>query len=175
MQKRSEEWRDIPGYEGYYQVSSFGRIRSLDRFVPMMSYRRGRMVKGGIKSAAMDKHGYLKVLLCQHGMRKNRFVHQLVALAFIPNPKNLLTVNHKDETKTNNHVSNLEWMSSENNLRYSKSKRVRQLDMNGNLIKEWESMSAAERAMGYSTSIISNRCKHKTKSSIAYGFKWEYA
>lgn len=175
MQNQSEEWRDIPGYEGYYQVSSLGNVRGVDRFVPMANYRRGRTIKGRTKIALIDKHGYLKVLLCQNGIRKNHFVHQLVALAFIPNPQNLPTVNHKDETKTNNHVSNLEWMSSENNVKYSHSKKVRQLDSYGNLIKEWESMSEAERIMGYKTGAISKCCKHKTKSLLAYGFKWEYA
>lgn len=107
-----EVWKDIKGYEGIYQISSNGIVRSLDRNIA-----DGRAVKGTVLKQYQDKDGYLKVTLYgDHG--RHFFVHRLVALAFIPNPLGYDQINHKDEVKTNNNASNLEWCNAKYNVNY---------------------------------------------------------
>ena len=114
-----EEWRDIKDYEGFYQVSNFGRVKSLDRYIE----RNGKpaLLKGKIIKQAYTGRGrdYLFVGLSKNGKVKLVNVHRLVAEAFIPNPDNLPQVNHKDENKSNNCVDNLEWCSALYNLTYN--------------------------------------------------------
>lgn len=107
-----EEWRSIQGYEGLYEVSSYGRVKSLERY---KSNNGGiQLLKEKILRPHNTKKGYLTVQL-----RNKRFtVHRLVAQAFIPNPDNLPQVNHKDEDKTNNNVTNLEWCTAKYNSNY---------------------------------------------------------
>lgn len=106
-----EEWRKIVGYEGLYEVSSFGRVRSLDRFYY-------RLHKGKFLSPTKDRYGYLTVTLNCNGKSKTIKIHRLVAQAFLPNPDNLPQVNHKDEVKSNNCVENLEWCDGKYNVNY---------------------------------------------------------
>ena len=108
-----EIWKDIEGYEGLYQVSNKGRIKSLNRIDS-----RGRKVNEKILSSKPNNKGYLRVHLYKNGKRKPFSVHRLVAIAFIPNPNNLLEVNHKDENKENNTVDNLEWCDRKYNANY---------------------------------------------------------
>ena len=109
-----EAWRDVLGYEGLYQVSDQGRVRSLDRI-----NSAGKKTNGTLRKQTKNrKNGYLYVGLCKDGKRKNHSVHRLVAIAFIDNPHNLYTVNHKIEDKADNRASNLEWMSLSDNLNY---------------------------------------------------------
>ena len=113
----NEEWRPIEGYEGLYEVSNLGRVRSVDRYVKSKgeSYwlRKGKML-----SPAKDKNGYLKVNLSCNGKNNIIRVHRLVAEAFIPAIEGLSEVNHKDEDKTNNRVENLEWCDRKYNNNY---------------------------------------------------------
>ena len=109
----TEEWRSIEGYEGQYEVSSYGRVRSLDMYVKSC-YGSYRLRKGKILSPGIRPDGYLVVSLKYKMFR----VHRLVAQAFIPNPDNLPQVNHKDEDKSNNRVDNLEWCDSKYNNNY---------------------------------------------------------
>ena len=111
----SEEWRPIEGYEGLYEVSNTGRVRSLDRYCY-------RLHKGKVLSPAKDTDGYLQVVLHCNGKQHQRKVHRLVAQAFIENPDNLPEVNHKDEDKTNNRVDNLEWCDRSYNINYGSRK-----------------------------------------------------
>ena len=105
--KTGEEWRDIKDYEGYYQVSNFGRVRSFHHRVPHILTPRVAF-------------NYLKVPLCRgKNDEKVFFVHILVAKTFIPNPENKKIVNHKDGNKTNNHVENLEWVTQSENLKHA--------------------------------------------------------
>lgn len=108
-----EEWRKIVGYEGLYEVSSLGRVRSLDRYLKNghCSYR---LHKGKVLSPAKNTNGYFSV--CLQG--KRFMIHRLVAQAFIPNIDNLPQVNHKDEDKANNSVDNLEWCDNIYNMNY---------------------------------------------------------
>ncbi len=98
------EMKDIKGYEGLYAVNTRGQV---------WSYRRNKFLSAGSRNG--DR--YLRVMLCKNGNRKNYYVHQLVAQAFLPNPNNLKTVNHIDENPKNNNVDNLEWMSLLDNIR----------------------------------------------------------
>ena len=104
-----EEFRDIIGYEGKYQVSNLGRIKSLNY---------NRTGKEQILKLGKNKGGYLQIHFFKDGKLQNYSVHRLVASAFIPNPNNYKEVNHKDENKTNNCTENLEWISHIDNMNY---------------------------------------------------------
>ena len=108
----NEIFKDVKGYEGYYEISNLGRVRST-------SYKGKKILK-----PAVTKNGYLNVIFCINQKKEHKLVHRLVAEAFIPNINNYSTVNHKDEDKLNNCVENLEWLSVENNNRYSNSKML---------------------------------------------------
>ena len=117
-----EEWKDIKGYEGLYQISSFGRVKSLN-------YMHKSVSK--YLSLAIMSSGYVYVLLYKEGKRKMYRVHRLVAEAFIPNPNNYKEVNHKDENKQNNRVDNLEWCTRNYNHNYGTLKERRSLKFKG--------------------------------------------
>ena len=112
-----EEWRPIEGYEGLYEISSYGRVRSLDKYVKSKS-ESYRLHKGKVLSPEKNTRGYLSVVLSYNGKHKTITVHRLVAQAFLPNPDNLPEINHKDEDKTNNNVTNLEWCDHKYNVNY---------------------------------------------------------
>lgn len=110
-----EIWKDISGYECKYKISNYGRIKSLNY---------GKTQKEKIRKTQLNK-GYAKVNLSKNGKVKHYLVHRLVAEAFIPNPNNLTEINHKDENKENNHVSNLEWCTHKYNMSYgTRSEKV---------------------------------------------------
>lgn len=108
-----EVWKDIVGFENFYQVSSYGRVRSLDRIT--ISRRSKNHLKGKILSTTLNTKGYPHIRLSKEGKRETFRVHRLVAQTFIPNPDNLEIVNHIDSNKTNNNISNLEWCSEMDN------------------------------------------------------------
>ena len=167
-----EIWRPVVGYESLYEVSSFGRVRSLDRII---IYPNGRkhFYKGQIMKSHKDKYGYLVILLSKNGIDKNYFIHRLVAETFIPNPDNLPQVNHKSEVKTENFVWNLEWISNMDNVIYSQGKQVEQYTIEGNLIATYPSAGKAARQNGLYRTNISNCCLGKLKT--VGGFIWRYA
>lgn len=163
-----EIWKDIKDFEGHYQVSNLGRIKSI------------KFGKEIILKQHNNKGGYYYVCLLKNGKHKNYYVHRLVAQAFLPNPYKLPQVNHKDENKTNNNVDNLEWCTNEYNHNYgtinerisqSQSKPVLQYDLNGNLIKEWKSINECGRN-GFNQGDICKCCNGKRKT--AKGFIWKY-
>ena len=166
---KKEYWKPVVGYEGHYQVSNFGRVKSI-KFGKEIMLKQHINIKGG----------YYYVCLLKNGKHKNYYVHRLVAQAFIPNPNNLPQVNHKDENKTNNNVDNLEWCTNEYNHNYgtinerisqSQSKPVLQYDLNGNFIKEWKSVNECGRN-GFNQGDICKCCNGKRKT--AKGFIWRY-
>lgn len=107
-----EVFKEVKGYEGYYEISNLGNVRST-------SYKGIRILKPSI-----TRNGYLNVIFCINQVKEHKLVHRLVAEAFLDNPLNLATVNHKDENKLNNNVDNLEWSSVEDNIRYSNDKML---------------------------------------------------
>jgi hypothetical protein len=113
LMNSTEVWKDIEDYKGLYQVSNLGRVRSLDR-VDM----RGNHLKGKVLAFNLAGAGYIQVGLHRDGKVEQKLVHRLVSEAFLPNPDNLPEVNHKDEDKTNNNVSNLEWCTRLYNMTY---------------------------------------------------------
>lgn len=171
----SEIWLPIAGYEGIYEVSDLGRVRSL------------KFGKSKILIPGKTGCGYLFVILCKDSKGKCMTVHRLVASAFIPNPLNLPQVNHIDENKLNNNVTNLEWCTASYNNNYGTrirrlaeaiakalSKPVQQLDKaTGELLATFPSTVEAERITGIARSSICKCCLRKRKS--AGGFIWKYA
>ena len=165
-----EHWKEIAGYEGLYEVSDLGRVKSL-------KYGKERILK-----PQKNTRGYLKVALCKDGKVEQPKIHRLVAEAFIPNPNNLETINHKDEVKTNNTVGNLEWMSVKDNNNYgtrnkrvgeAHSKQVQMFDKKTfELLETFPSTHEAERITGISNSNISECCNANRKS--AGGYIWRY-
>lgn len=155
------KWKRIAGYEDY-EISDTGLVRSLKR--------------GGTRVLSPRKNGrngYLFVSLCKEGKAKHIFVHRLVAEAFVPNPLGLETVNHKDEDKTNNQVSNLEWLTRGDNVRYSNDMPVLQFDRLGNLVSRFPSLNEAARQTGIAAQSICSVCNGKRKTAGGYG--WQFA
>lgn len=168
---KNETWKSVVGYEGLYEVSDAGSVRSV-------KFGRQRILK-----PRKQRDGYLLVQLCKDGKVKHMQVHRLVAQAFIPNPNNLDTVNHRDEVKTNNAVGNLEWMSRGDNLNYGTrnsrmaealSKPVQMLDKStGGLLATFPSTQEAQRVTRIDHGSISKCCLGKLK--LAGGYVWKYA
>lgn len=183
-----EIWKDVVGFEGLYEVSNFGRVRSVEhttfvqREKDLIPYNH--LQKQKILSQRTGKTGYVKVNLYRNTVRsrsmKTALVHRLVAEAFIDNPNNYKHINHKDENKENNCAENLEWCTAKYNLNYGSrkyvlTKKVRQLSLDGTLINEFYGVREAERKTGISHSGISNCCNRKPGYETAGGFRWEYA
>ena len=177
MSKKKEIWRDIKGYEGLYQVSDMGRVKSLERTVTRKNGRK-QTIRERILKPRSDGHGYLQVKLCNNsGKQKTVKVHRLVCEAFHKNSENKPCVNHIDENKTNNVASNLEWCTySENNKHGTRTARtcksVGQYTLNGELVKIWQSTHEVERQMGFANQHISAVALGKAKT--AYGYVWRY-
>ena len=180
----SEEWRDVAGYEDLYQVSSEGRVKSLERTYIDKSGRE-RYVKECILKPGMDKGGYLRVGLCDGEKRKTFKVHRLVCEAFHENPDNKPQVNHVNEIKTDNRASNLEWATARENSNFgtrnerigkksaiTKSKPICQYTLDEKIVKAWASLTEVKRETGFSQGNISQAAHGNRKT--AYGFIWKY-
>ena len=175
-----EVWRDVKGYEGLYQVSDKGRVKSLERaFIDKIG--RKRYVKECILKPVIDRYGYLLVSLYAGGKQKMHKVHRLVCQAFHDNPENKLDVNHINENKTDNRACNLEWSTRKENCNHgtrnerlgkAQSKPVAQYAQDGELIKVWPSTMEVERQAGFSNGNISQAANGRYKK--AYGFIWKY-
>ena len=166
-----EIWKDIEGYEGFYQVSNMGQVRSIKQNVGEKHFW------GVILKKSLAGRGYEFVGLSG----KAHYVHRLVAKAFLENPKNYPCINHKDENKLNNNVENLEWCTYQYNNRYGTAReranhklwrKVVQLDMNGNVIKVWDSLTVAAKYFGADKTSIWCACNGRQFTSC--GYKWRY-
>lgn len=184
---KEEKWKDVAEYEGFYQVSNKGNVRSVDRTHALGRKRRGRILKPFYNNC-----GYLQVSLSKNGTVKIKSVHRLVAEEFVLNPENLPQVNHIDEGKDNNNAENLEWCDSKYNINYgtrnermaqAKSKKVRAVsDKTGDVIIFSSTQEVGRK--GYDQSSVAKACKgvYKTKTGKLMGgdgrtykgFKWYY-
>lgn len=188
----TEEWRDVVGYEGLYQVSNTGKVYSKYRDLLLKQNDNGR--------------GYMTVELCKKGKHSRVYVHRLVSLMFIPQESGKYQVNHIDENKKNNHYSNLQWVTALENMRYGtrqqrttantdfskrqfdyvarnvkvdfsaiarmKWKPVIQYSLSGEVLDEWDSICLIEQTMNFQRQNIIACCKGRRKT--AHGYKWAY-
>lgn len=113
-----EIWKDIINFDGYYQISNLGNVRSLDRVV-MSPFKKDKRLKGNEMKFGKTPSGYLFVGLKKNGKVKQMYAHRLVAIHFIPNPENKETVNHIDGDKSNNNDWNLEWNTRSENTKHA--------------------------------------------------------
>ena len=181
----TEVWKDIEGFEGLYQVSNLGNVKSL-RYRGVTGWEKNLVPK-------INNSGRLWVELLKDGTRKCFLIHRLVGFAFIPNPLNLPQINHMDENPKNNCVDNLEWCTQEYNIKYfmerhpshtsnrkstgrynrKLEKPVNQIDREGNIVKQWADARTVVNEMGFNQWSITQCCDGKRKT--AYGFRWQYA
>lgn len=171
------QWRAIQGYEGYYEVSDSGLVRSLDRIISVArhGYRR---IRGKIMKPTVNNEGYMVVHLRRDGTTFVAFIHRLVAQAFIPNPYNYPVVNHINGNKQNNEVTNLEWATyTENNihallnhLRQPRGTMIAMVTGCGYIERLFRSSYDAARVTGISHSMISRCLLERTRT--AGGFHW---
>jgi len=200
MKNTNEEWKDIPGWEGYFQASNLGRIRCLERNYKIAGYNVFHLGKRKSRILTLweNDNGYMMVDLCVGGFKKHFTVHRLVTKAFIPNPDNLPCINHKDENPKNNYIhinpdgsvdlekSNLEWCTYKHNSNWgsrnekmvknrggkSACKQVLQYTLDGEFVAEYPSAAEAGRKIGVHVSGITFCCRGKYKQ--AYGYIWKY-
>ena len=186
-----EQWRDIRGYEGLYQVSNFGRVRTVEHIVP----NRGgfRTVSSKVKNATFTGQGYLSVALYKENKMQRLYVHRLVAEAFVPNPDNLPEIDHIDCVKTNNISSNLRWVDRSGNMQnpitkklksvntkarnwtyenHPNAKPILQLTLDGVFIKRWDCIKTASETLSIEATGISQVVHGKRKN--AGGFSWKF-
>ena len=183
----SEVWKDVVGFEGLYQVSNRGNVRSVARKDSIGRKCGGRMLKPGY-----DKDGYLRVNLFKNCKYKTRFIHSLVAGAFIPNPNGYSEINHRDENKVNNYANNLEWCTREYNNNHgtrsersaqAQSKKVRAVNVKTGEVLTFNSTVEAGNE-GYYHRNVAKACRGTYKSGRTgkligdgrtyKGYRWYY-
>jgi len=168
-----EVWKDIPDYEGLYQISDLGRVKSLKRNIILKPF--------------FTANGYYQVTLFKNGKNHSKQIHRLVGENFIKKAGNKNEINHIDGNKQNNCITNLEWCTSSYNKteayrlglmkrRFGKenpnSKVVYQYDLNGNFIKKWDCAMDIQRELGIPSPRICSCCLGISKT--AYKYKWKY-
>lgn len=180
-----ETRKDIKGYEGHYQVSNMGNVRSMTKKVNTKGGKKA-IKHGKILKQTRKSKGYLAVNLSKNGKSRSYEVQRLVAPAFIQNPNNYPCVNHIDENKENNTVANLEWCtykynniygdrnrkSSESRINGKLSKPVYMCDVDGNILQEFPSIAEVKRSFGYDSAKISLVARGERKT--AYGYTWKF-
>lgn len=179
-----EIWRAIKGYEDLYEVSNLGRVKSLSKFhcTSKNHSSLGYWSKEKILKPIKNYRGALRVILVINGKKSAFYIHRLVAEAFIPNPDNLSQVNHKDENVKNNKVDNLEWCTAQYNSNYGNrnnkilkhiKKPILQYNLDGKFIKEYESITQANKETHIPISSISACCVGQRKKTNGYIFKFK--
>ena len=182
MLNGNEEWKDILGFEGLYQASNFGRIKSLERIDAL-----GHRLKEKILKPSRNQYGYYLISLYKNSIQKVYLVHRLVWEAFNRQIPEGYEVNHINEIKSDNRLSNLNLMTHKENMNYGsrterstkkqinrkdQSKTVLQFTLDNILVKEYPSIQQVYRETGFSQGNISSCCNGKLKT--AYGYKWRY-
>lgn len=170
-----EFWKDIPGFENLYQISSYGRVKSFHKSA------KHRCADEYILKPCLSNNGYYQVTLYVETRKKKFSIHRLVADAFIPNPDHLPQVNHKDENRLNNNIENLEWCTPAYNNSYgtaihraidTKSKPVIQLTLERVPLAIYRSAKTAAELLSFNAHSIRDCCNN---ASAGYGYYWEYA
>lgn len=171
----NEIWKPVVGYEGLYEVSNLGRLRSVER---ILKRPEGEWhYKEKILRAHKTNKGYLRTRLYRNGVAQTLSIHRLVLTAFVPNPQNLPMINHKNEKVWDNRLDNLEWCDNSYNQRYghaqdTKFRKVVQIGEN--FRKEYPSITEASRQTGICLQRIS-MCARKVKQcKTAGGYRWEF-
>lgn len=186
---KNEEFRDIENFEGLYQISNYGRVKSLERF--KRNHTKVQKVEEQILKSHLNNRGYYYAMLNKEGEQNHKTIHRLIAQAFIPNPNNLPCINHIDGNKLNNSLDNMEFCTySHNNkeayrlglkksaitgrLGYDNwnSKPICQYDLKGNFIKEWACSLEVKRQLGINASNITSCCRGERNK--AGGYIWKY-
>lgn len=191
-----EIWRDIEGYEGQYQVSNLGRVRSVERQV--RKWNGFKTIRESFLKQKLGKNGYVQVTLCKDGRMKTYLAHRLVAKAFIPNSENKPYIDHINTIKTDNRTDNLRWVTRKENEQnplsilhrsewqkggkngmygkfgkeHNRSIPIVQLTMDGKYIRDWECTRQVERELGFPSNNICSVLRKRTNSS--HGYKWVY-
>ena len=175
-----EIWKPVKDYEDLYEVSNFGNIRSVDRYVIDKGNRSFR--KGTNISICDNGHGYKYVTLYKNGKQSHKHVHRLVAEAFVDNPNNYTEVNHLDLDKSNNQSVNLEWCSRQYNMSHAykhgrlsneqNNKPVVKIGLDGTVIEKYISLVEAAKSVSGIPQNIGHCCRHTTMTM--YGYYWEY-
>lgn len=195
MNKSVEEvWKNVTvsGFEDRYQVSSFGRVRSLDKNIPNR-WGGFRFIPGKEMSLVSDRSGYKKVGFRSPGVYIRFSVHRLVGFCFIENKLNKPSINHKNGIKFDNRVSNLEWVTAQENTIHSfkvlkriapnkgrfgvlnkTSIAINQISKDNVFIKRWDSIADASRFYSVASTSIVAVCKKNKYRYYCAGFKWEY-
>lgn len=180
-----EIWRPIKGYEGLYEVSNLGQVRSLDRwqYNPVAATHK-TLHRGHIMLGVVSHRGYRMVgLRPECGKRKNCSVHRLVAEAFVPNPDNLPCVNHKNYDQLDNRACNLEWCDEYYNVHYGRADEIRQLNqpkrkavrqytLNGEIVADYPTLVAAAKAANTTRQLVRECASGRLQT--AGGYKWKY-
>lgn len=170
-----EKWKDIPNYEGLYQISNFGRVKSFRKST------KYRCQSEYILKPYVPQHGYEVVTLYDKSTKHKFLVHRLVATAFLPNPDNLPQINHKDENKRNNNVTNLEWCTAEYNNAYGTARLrasdtaslpIEQLAYDGKVIAIYRSTRIASELLGIKRGTLKSSID---KHSQLKGYYWQYS
>ena len=183
----SEVWKDVVGFEGLYRVSDKGKVHSVARKDSI-----GRKCGGRMLTPRYDKDGYLRVTLHKNGKHKTRFIHRLVAGAFVPNPNGYSEINHRDENKVNNYANNLEWCTREYNNNYgtrsersgqAQSKKVKAINIETNEVITFNSTVEVGRK-GYDQGGVAKACRGVYKGRAGKlvggdgrtykGYRWSY-
>lgn len=177
-----EVWKDIEGYDGAYQVSNLGRVKSVARLTtrPCQYGVREYRIPEKVLRQRMGTSGYLCVNLHHDGKQVTEMIHRLVALHFCKGYADGMTVNHIDEVKTNNRADNLEWVTQKENnnhgtgiqRREKHPKAVIQLSLSGEFIREWPSINAAAESVKANPSQLGHCCKGERPT--AKGYRWKY-
>ena len=161
----SEVWKPVKGYEGSYEVSNLGNVRSLSRVVHRTT--SDRFVRGQTMSKQLMPNGYESVTLRKNGRQRRLYVHRLVAEAFLPNEQSLREVNHRDENKSNNTLENLEWCSHSYNMKYAggsirriKNRRKPVVVIDSGRPVRFESIARAANWLGVGITTVSRCCHH---------------
>lgn len=178
---KNEIWKPIKDFEGYYEVSNLGRVKSLKRIIKCRNGRSIHVNEKLLKLSPNKNNGYINVWLCKNGQVQRFAVHRLVATGFVENPRNNNIVNHIDEVRTNNEFQNLEWVTHGENLahrgafqrgRLKVRKKIYQYSLDGILLKEYGYAQETQED-GFRPNGVTQACLDYSKTY--YGFIWSYS